>query len=172
MKPLQDRTKPVDWPFAFDGAERPKLTVRTLGGIELGMADASTGAHFEALKNKQPKSKRDTWEPTVAQRRHRDRAEVIHLAYVDDCGRRIGNVDEIEAMAPGVVDKLYLEWQRFQDELGVSPLNKEEMEGLVEELKKNIPEGLLLAWPSSWLIELIRTLVDQLPPSTPASSDG
>jgi hypothetical protein len=173
MKPFNERSRPLEWPFQFDGEERPVLTMRTLSATEIGVADTASVDHFRKLKEQQPKKERAGWEPSPAARTLRDRAEAVFRAFTDADGKPIApTVDEVAALPPQVLNTLFAEWDRFQDEVAAFPASKEEMRELIDDLKKNTQGVPLRAWPSSWLIELVRFLVDQLPPSTQESSRG
>jgi hypothetical protein len=172
LKPFHERTRPLSWPFEYEGEERPMLEMRTLAGTEIGAAITSRNMHFKKLREQLPEKERKGWEPDDVAKTHRDRAEIVHRAFVDEKGKKLGTVDEVEALPPMILNTLFNEWDRFQDEVAFSPPDEKQMTLLIEELKKNTSVDLLRAWPSSWLLTLIRTLVSPPPLSTPDSSHG
>jgi hypothetical protein len=165
VQPNRPRSKTIDWPFPYDGDKPPQVVMRVLGCDELEAAYLETVDHFEALE-------RDL-KPEDIGFRARERAGLVLRAYrtVDD--RQIANsTDELMRKPSEIRDGLYLEWSRFQSEVTVRPATSEQLEQLVDALKKNFRSVPLNALPSTWLIALITTLASQPDPSTLANGVG
>ncbi len=165
VQPHRSRTKLVEVPFHVEGDERPKIRVRVLGQDALEEAYLAAVEHFKALKKKV--------EPTDSVFVHREHVELVLRAYEDPDGEPLAaSADDLAKQPAEIIAPLYAEWSRFQDEVTIRPLTVEQMESLIDGLKKNTHTDLLPALPSSWLIELARTLGSQLANSTQDSSLG
>lgn len=164
IQPSRDRSKPVDWPFPVEG-ERPKVKVRVLSQTEVEAAHLATIDHFKARKP--AVSVLDI--PFAA----RERAEVVFRAYSQDGEPLARDTDElVDELTKEAVSELYNTWSQFQVDVTAAPHTSEEMDELVEYLKKSGDPARLSGFPSTWLIELITTLASRLSSSTPANEHG
>jgi hypothetical protein len=164
ISPNQPRTKMVDWPFPFEGDERPKLELRVLGLNDIEAANLAAIEHFKSKKV----PVREDSSVFVA----RERAECIYRAYLVDGKPLADDVDELAEQPPEVLMDLHLTRMQFQADAAAAPHTPQEMDDFVELLKKNTDARLLSGFPSTWLIELITTLASRLSSSTPANEHG
>lgn len=163
IEPSRPRSKLIEWPFPVEG-EQPKVKVRVLGLSELEAAHLATIDHF---KDRKPAVRDDS---TVFATR--ERAELIFLAYSVDGQPLADDVDELSKEPSELLMELHATRMQFQADAAAAPHTPKDMDDLVQLLKKNMDPARLHAFPSTWLIDLITTLVGQLPPSTPANERG
>lgn len=163
IEPSRPRSKMIEWPFPVEGEEKLKVKVCVLGLNELEAAHLATVDHF---KDRKPPVREDS-----AVFVSRERVELIYRAFSVD-GEPLGDVDELAEEPPEVLMELHMTRSQFQADAAVAPHTPQEMDDLVELLKKNMEPARLYGFPSTWLIELITTLVGQLQPSTPANERG
>jgi hypothetical protein len=165
--PHLPRQRPIPWPL---GGSR-KVLVRILSDAEREQAYFAAKDHFKALKKTI-----DHKDPAFE---NRERTELVFRAFraIDEDGTETdehvaASADELSKYSDRIIDALYIAWHEYQLESGAKPVDRETVKGLVEELKKNIPAEALAGLPSSWLIAVITTLVDQLSSSPTPSSSG
>jgi hypothetical protein len=162
IEPARPREKTIPWPIETKG-ERPSVVLRVLGNFERERAYLETLEYFKGKSG---------IKPTDGVFINREKSALIARACTDEDGAPIGTVDEVHALPSVERDLLYAEWQALQQDVAPGEWSEEELLRLVEELKKNSPREVLVGSPSSLLIALITTLVDQLQRSTAASSSG
>jgi hypothetical protein len=163
IQPSRQRWKLVEWPFPVDG-ERPKLKVRVLGQDDETAAYLATVDHF---KGRKPKVEENS--PAFAVREH---AELVWRAYSDNDEPIADDVEELCKQPPQVIAELYATYSQHCRDVGADGLSSEQLEALVEELKKNSLTVRLSAFPSNWLIALTTTLASRLRDSMPVSEPG
>jgi hypothetical protein len=162
IQPTRQRWKTIEWPFPFEGEERPRIRVRVLGQDECESAYLAAMDHFKARKPALP--------PTDTAFAQRERAELVWRAFSSIDNEPLAvDVDELVAQPMAVLDELHMTWLQHQNDVCVAPRTSKQMDALVEALKKNMDPGRLAAWPSTWLIELISTLANRLSTSTQAN---
>ncbi len=178
IQPSRQRWKLVDWPFPIEG-DRERLKLRVLGENELEAAHLATVDHFKTRK------------PVVVESssafKAREQIEIVWRAFSskpeDMADAEFGKsakpgdpiADDSDGMAlepKAIIDELFTTYVQFQADVATAPYTAEDMEALIELLKKNTGTDLLYALPSSWLNELCRTLASRLPTSTQASELG
>lgn len=164
VQPNRQRWKLIEWPFAIDGEERPKVKLRVLGQNETEAAYLAAVDYFKQSKRTLPVT-----DPAFALR---ERAELVFRAYSIDNEPLSVDVDELTEQPMAMIDELHTTWTQFQNDVCAVPHSAKEMDALVDLLKKNMDADRLSALPSSWLIALIRTLASQLVSSTPDSERG
>ncbi len=145
------------------------VRVSVLGAAMMEAANLEASDHFAKLKKKVS--------PNDAVFELRERAALVFHAYEgkvgDDFQPLADSVDElVTELGYEAIGVLYGEWSRLQAEVTARPMTSKQMETLIEELKKNIQGVPLGVLPSSWLIELVRTLASQPVPSTLESGAG
>ncbi len=168
VSPSRSRNRVIDWPFDVEGGEVPKVRMTVLGADKLEMANLEAVDHFAKLKKKVA----HTDDAFVARERT---ALVFHAFEVkteDGWEPLADDVDELAGEASEVIIALYTEWSKLQSEVTQRPMTAKQMETLIEELKKNTHAEILHALPSSWLIELVRTLANPPAPLTLAKGVG
>ncbi len=163
VEPSRARTREIDWPFPVEG-DRPRVKMRVLGSTEMEAAYLAVVDYFKAKKLKVAVD-------DVAFIK-RERVELVLRAFSADGEPIADTADELAAEPPEVIGTLYREWDAFQTDVTAAPMNKGEMDALVEALKKNTQAVPLHALPLSWLIELISTLASQPVTSTQANEGG
>lgn len=164
VSPNRARSKLIAWPFPAEG-EAPKVRIKVLGAHELEAAHLATVAYFRGRKLKVASS-----DGAFVAREH---VELVWLAYADEEGQPLTPTAEDLAREPAeIIAELYAEWSGFQGELVARQLSQSELDGLIDELKKNTPQGLLGALPSIWLRQLITGLVAQPAASITESEPG
>lgn len=163
IQPSRQRWKMVEWPFPVEG-ERPQVRLRVLGQDEVEQAYLATCDHFKGIKRKV-----EVGDVAFAAREH---AEIVWRAYSIDGDPLAADAAEMAKQPKTVLDVLYATYSQFHADVAAMPHTAEDMDGLVDLLKKNMDADLLSALPSSWLIELVRTLASQLVSSTPANERG
>lgn len=171
----QERSKVVRWPFPVEGmaGAAPRLRLLVLAGGAMEAAHLGALDHFAGLKRKV------TTDSDVFVTR--ERAEIVLRAVrvitVDAAGTEVEEplADSADELADFLTleqrTELFWAWKQFQLEVA-PPIDAQEIERLIGELKKNSPGVQLDGLPSSWLIELVRGLASPPPSSTPASSPG
>ncbi len=165
VQPNRMRSKLVTWPFPVEEGEPPKVRVKVLGAHELEAAHLATADYFRAKK----KPVKTTDGAFVA----REHIELVWRAFSDEDGQPLADTAaEMSTQPAEVFSELYAEWSAFQAEVAARPLNQEQLDELVDGLKKNILPEALSAWPSIWLQQVITTLVAQSANSTPANEHG
>lgn len=163
VQPSRARSRLIDWPF--ETAEPVKVRMRVLGVDALEAANLEAVDHFKALKAKVAQS-----EDAFVMR---ERVGLIWRAFETEDGEPIAeSADELGKQPSELLAPLYAEWSRFQAEIAARPMKQEQLDELIEGLKKNTLGEVLPALPSSWLIKLITTLASQLVASTTASGHG
>lgn len=163
VQPNRSRAKLIDWPF--ETAEPVKVRVRVLGCDELEAANLEAADHFRELKAKVAQ----TDDAFVS----RERIGLVWRAYETEDGEPLAeSAEEMAKQASEVIAPLYAEWSRFQAEIATRPIKQEQLDELIEGLKKNTLGAVLPVLPSSWLIALCTTLASQLVDSTTASGPG
>jgi hypothetical protein len=101
------------------------------------------------------------------------RVELVWRAYRDTDDNPIAeSTDELAKEPPELITTLHHEWDLFHQDVAIHALNEEQMTELIDILKKNTQLDRLGVLPSTWLIGLITTLVNQPASSTPASEVG
>jgi hypothetical protein len=165
IQPARERWKLLEWPFAVDGEDRPKVKMCVLSQTEAEAAHLATIDHFKARKP--AVSVLDL--PFAA----RERAEIVFRAYSDEGEALARNVDELtDELSKDAILELYNTWSQFQSDVTAAPHTSQEMDELVEYLKKSGDPARLSGFPSTWLIGLITTLASRLSSSTPANEHG
>ena len=168
FSPNRDQSKVIDWPFEADGEERPKVRVAVLGDDKMEEAHLATLDHVTDEKG----------ESTVTEDdlafRIRERVAQVWLAYSDaETGKPItDSIDELAKAPREAITVLYVLWTEVQSSAVVVPRSKEDIEGLVEELKKKPQEAPLNGLSSRTLIALLRTLASQFEASPPPKASG
>jgi hypothetical protein len=160
------RSKTIHWPFAVnEGETRPRVRLRVLGTHELEAAYLATRDYFAAGKKKVA--------PNDAAFVVREHVELVWIAFADDDGQPLAPSASDLAKEPSeLLEPLYAQWSTFQSEVAGAELKQEDLDGLIDELKKNTQGDLLAALPSTWLRSLLRTSVSQLRISMQASEPG
>lgn len=175
ISPATPRHRCIDWPFAVEGDEALRVTVRVLGGNELDRIDLALAEHFRPpIKKKGDDSPVPiVVRPVDEAYENRRRAEIVFAAFSEPGEREeptdrpiAESVDEIMEQPPQVRDLLYVEWSSVQAAVAPPKFNSKDLKELIEYLKKKSPSEVLGGWPSTLLIALISSLVDQLQSST------
>jgi hypothetical protein len=173
VSPSRSRTKVIDWPFPVEG-ETPKIRLSVLGADKLEAANLDAVDHFAALRKKKGTEKVGPHDDVFIARERT--ALVWHAVQAqDDDGKWAPLADSIDDLAgepSEVITALFQEWSHLQAEVTVRPMNAAQMTAFIEELKKNTRSVLLDGLPSTWLIELVRTLASQHANSTTANGIG
>jgi hypothetical protein len=179
ITPAAPRHRCIDWPFAIEGDEAPRVAVRVLSGDELDRIDIRVAAHFRPEPRKKGEPAPFVVSPLTDAYENRKRAEVVFASFSEpnDKGEPTqtpiaASVEDIAAQPPQVRDLLYVEWAAVQSEVAPPKFNAKDLEELIEYLKKKSPSEVLGGFPSSLLIALITTLVGQLASSTTANGSG
>lgn len=167
INPNRPRQRTIPWPL---GGDR-KVVVRMLGDDEREAAYFAVQDHFKALKRKI-----DHKDPAFE---NRERVELVWRAFraTDDSNAPtqdliVPTADALSKQPGEMIDALYLAWAEYQKEASARPVDAATVKDIVEGLKKNIPAGALVGLPSSWLIAVITTLVDQSSTSATTSDSG
>jgi hypothetical protein len=173
VSPSRSRTKVIDWPFPVEG-ETPKIRLSVLGADKLEAATLEAVDHFAALRKKKGIEK--VGQQDVAFIARERIALVWHAVQAQsDDGKwepLAASVDDLAAEPSEVLTELYQEWSQLQADVTVRPMTGAQMTAYIAELKKNSQGVPLSGFPSSWLIELVRTLASQHANSTTASEPG
>ncbi len=163
VQPNRMRSKLIAWPFEAEGEDKPRVRIKVLGAHELEAANLAMHDHFKAIK----RDVKQTMAASVA----REHVELVWRAYADDEGQPLTDTAAELAKEPAeIIDALYGEWDRFQGEVAATPLKQSDLDELIAGLKKNTQPGLLDALPSTWLRQLVLTLVSPPPTSTTESA--
>jgi hypothetical protein len=172
VSPSRSRTKVIDWPFPVEG-ETPKIRLSVLGADKLEAANLDAVDHFAALRKKGSEKVGPRDDAFIARERI---ALVWHAVQAQDENGKweplAPSVDDLAAEPSEVITELYQEWSQLQADVTVRPMTAAQMTAYIEELKKNSQGVPLSGFPSSWLIELVRTLASQHANSTTASGVG
>jgi hypothetical protein len=173
VSPSRSRTKVIDWPFPVEEGETPKIRLSVLGADKLEAATLEAVDHFAALRKKGQEKVGQQDVAFIARERI---ALVWHAVQAQgDDGKWepiAASVDDLAQEADSVITELYQEWSQLQADVTVRPMTAAQMKAYIEELKKNIHSVPLNAFPSNWLIELVRTLASQQSNSTTANEPG
>jgi hypothetical protein len=157
----------IAWPFPspLNIGEEPKVRVKVLGKNVLEEAYFAVLLHFSGRKPKVT-----YLDPAFVQR---ERTELVFRAFEDaETGLPIAaSVDALADEPAEVLDVLYEEWRSVQrDATGAAPA-QDDIDALVEHLKKNIQGVPLEGLASCCLIALVRTMADQLA-NSPTTRSG
>lgn len=169
LRPALQGARTVEWPGPVpEGMKRPRITLHALNGLACEDAHLAALAHFKRPRGGAAASPAD---PIFIVR---EQAEQLWRAARDEEGQPIAkDTNELqELLTPQMRDQLWAEWLGVQNEFAVGPHSELEVRDLVEGLKKKFPEDLLRGWPSSWLLRLLRSSVDQLSRLEATSSSG
>ena len=165
VRPEPPVSRLIPWPLHRGDGEAPRVRVRALSHADREAAYLATLTYFEKKKRRLPIT-----DPAFL---GREQIETIARAYTDpETGDPIGTADELAGEAPELREQLYAEWLSHQADQAVGPLKPAEVDQLIEELKKKPPSDLWSGCASTWLSQLVRTLVDQLATSATGSSGG
>lgn len=170
--PSRSRERVIDWPFPVE-RDVPKIRLRVLGLDAMERANLDTVDHFAKLRKKGEEKVAPTSDVFLVRERI---ALVFYAVEARDEDGKWGpiadSIDELAKEPDAVITTLYQEWSQLQAEATVRPMTQAQHDLFVEELKKNTRSVPLEGLPSSWLIELCRTLASQLAASTQASERG
>lgn len=161
LSPALVSERTIEWPGPVPaGMDRPQLRVRVLSGPECEAAYLAAKAHF-----RRQKVQLAVTDPAFIVR---ERAEKVWRAFSDTADAPLArDTDQLEELlAPELRDVLFMEWLSHQNDHVAAPRTAAELDALVEGLKKNIPEEVLLGWPTSLLVRLLRITASQLSSST------
>jgi hypothetical protein len=169
IEPNRPREKVIDWPFPVEG-ETPKLTMRVLGFDEIEASHLAAQDHFKSLKDGKG-TKRNVAEDDQAFLA-REALEKVWRAFKSEGEPIADDVDELAKQPISVILELHSQWQSFQADVAATPLNRAEMDALIEAMKKKIQPEALRGFASSWLISLCLTMASQLADLTKENSPG
>lgn len=167
LRPALATERTIDWPGPVpEGMERPRILLRVLNVHALEDAYLAAQLHFRAKKV------RIAADDPIFTLRERD--EQVWRAVRDASGAPLAETtDQMLDVVPRTLsDLLFQEWVSLQAECSAGPLGDAQLVEVVEGLKKNFPGEMLAGWPSTWLLRLLRILVDQSSTSPSSSSSG
>lgn len=164
--PNRPRQRSIPWPL---GGER-KVLVRILSDVEIERAYLAAKDHFKAIKKAI-----DHKDPAFE---NRERTERVFLAFrcIEEDGTEtdeplVASAEVLAGYPDEIIDALYVAWSTYQKEAGAKPVDAATVKQIVEDLKKNTHAALYSGLPSSWLIAVITSLVDQSS-SSPTTKDS
>lgn len=173
VSPNRARSRSIPWPLDPSGPER--VDVRFLSDDDREAAYFATVDHFAAIKVPGPKGKlvpRKVDPKNDVAFENRERVELIWRAFSHKGVPLAATAAKLAGEPSEVLDALYRAWAEYQMEAQARPVDTAAVRDLVDGLKKNIPAGALVGLPSSWLIAVIFTLVDQSLTSATQSDGG
>jgi hypothetical protein len=173
FSPNRQRSKLIDWPFAVEGEEVPKVRVSVLGEDKMEAAALATVDYFRTLKQetkdsegkvKQVTRKIEDDDPVFAMR---ERVSQVWHAFTDENGQPLTKtIDDMAKESRHVLTALWAIWAELQSDVAMAPSTERDLNAVMEDLKKNTHAARLDGLSLSTLQTLARTLADQLAAST------
>jgi hypothetical protein len=143
-----------------DSQER--ILLRVLSRFDFESAHLETIDYFRALaKSKSKGAAVDTHSDAF---NARERSALLFRALRDGNATDspiAATTDELDSLPPEMLNYLWVEWQTAQSDQFAAPSSDEEVDRLIEELKKNIPSAPLAGLPLTGLLRLTRTLASR-----------
>lgn len=151
----------IPWPGKMEEGSQERILLRVLSRFDFESAHLETIDYFRDRSKGKSKAAVDTHSDAF---NARERSALLFRALRDGNATDspiAATTDELDSLPPEMLNYLWLEWQTVQSDQFAVPSSDEEVQRLIEELKKNIHSAPLVGLPLTMLLRLTRTLASR-----------